>query len=212
MTENSECNCDTDSKPVSFSRKNAERGEPVVEVLKVPDDLEKWHLVHQFLNVRAAVFVQGLGWDLAAFEGIGEFEQYDTFATIYVVAHQDDKVVGGARLVRTDNRNGVYSYMIKDACAGLLPGMPTNLCNDSLPSASTAWELTRFFSNDSATTVRLLEATDAFLRSRGASECLILGSPAFPRRARMLGYELKAIGPVVENDDCRFQAFSYRVH
>ncbi|WP_330447732.1 hypothetical protein FLP41_01715 (plasmid) [Paracoccus marcusii] len=66
-------------------------------------------------------------------EGI-EFEQYDTFDTVYVIAHRDGRAIGGARLKRTDCSFGggkvVYSYMIRDAHRGLLPGMPTNLCRD----------------------------------------------------------------------------------
>ena len=193
----------------SSPKTKGQSGGPTIEIIKVPEGVPRWHLVHQFLNVREEVFVQGLGWDLNTVAGTGEFEQYDTFDTVYAIAHEKDRVIGGGRLLRTDNKNGIYTYMIKDACAGSLPGMPEDLCFRAPPASSKVWELTRFFSDGrGVTTALLLAAIVDYLKSEHATECLILGSPAFPRRARVLGYELDPIGPIVANDDCKFQAFS----
>ena len=98
-----------------------------VRIIRYPEGLPHWDLVGSYLKLRKEVFVDRLEWPLLHVDEL-EFEQYDTFDTTYVVATCGDDVVGGARLRRTDQRSGGghvrYSYMIRDACLGLLPGLP----------------------------------------------------------------------------------------
>ena len=76
-----------------------------VEVIRCPEDLDRWHLVNDYLKLRKQIFVDRLEWPLFHAEDL-EFEQYDSFNTIYVVATLNGVVVGGARLRRTDQISG----------------------------------------------------------------------------------------------------------
>lgn len=184
-----------------------------VSVIELPDGLQDTDLVARFMRFRKEVFVDRMAWPLWHAEGI-EFEQYDTFDTTYVVAHRGRKVVGGARLKRTDATHGhgvvVYSYMIRDAYLGLLPGMPAELCNDDPPIDDRIWELTRFVADEKVPGVgeAILRAANKYLYAKGATTCLFLGPPAFLRMARRLGWLSRPMGPVVGNADGRFLAFS----
>ena len=187
-----------------------------VSVIELPNGLRDTDLVAQFMRFRKEVFVDQMAWPLWHAEGI-EFEQYDTFDTTYVVAHRGRDVIGGARLKRTDATNGygviVYSYMIRDAYLGLLPGMPAELCSDSPPVDVRTWELTRFVADEGETGVgeAILRAANNYLHAKGATTCLFLGPPAFLRMARRLGWSSQRMGPIVGNADGRFLAFSCSV-
>lgn len=184
-----------------------------VSIIELPGGVRDADLVAAFMRFRKSVFVDQMAWPLRHIEG-SEFEQYDTFDTTYIVAHRGREVLGGARLKRTDATYGrgsvVYSYMIRDAFLGLLPGMPSALCNDDPPVDSKIWELTRFVSDEKAPgcSEAILRAANSFLYERGATSCLFLGPPAFLRMARRLGWSSCPMGPIVGNSDGRFLAFS----
>lgn len=97
-----------------------------IATIRLPRDMAQFDLVASFFQLRKQIFVDRMAWPLHHAEGI-EFEQYDTFDTVYVIAHRDGRAIGGARLKRTDCSFGggkvVYSYMIRDAHRGLLPGI-----------------------------------------------------------------------------------------
>lgn len=184
----------------------------VIEIIELPKDVRRFNLVAAFFHLRKQVFVDRMSWPLHHSEGI-EFEQYDTFDTAYVIAHRDGEVVGGARLKRTDKMHGdgkiVYSYMIRDAHLGLLPGMPENLCSEAPPVEPESWELTRFTSLPiDGLAAGILECANDFLYISGATRCLFLGPPAFLRMANRLGWQPSPLGEVVGNADGRFLAFS----
>ncbi|MCJ1902278.1 hypothetical protein MR829_18110 [Paracoccus versutus] len=177
------------------------------EVIELPQDLNRWDLVRKFYEFRRRMFVDRLGWKLGEYEQM-EFEQYDSFDTRYAIAHVDGNVVGGGRLRRTDQRNGVYSYMIRDAVLGLLPGLPDNLLYDDAPVDTQLWELTRFATNGQpGVAVALLYEINAYLNSRGATGCLCLGTPAFLRMASKFSWDVDQMGPVCSNEDGRFVVF-----
>ncbi|TGN40854.1 hypothetical protein E4L95_21625 [Paracoccus liaowanqingii] len=186
-----------------------------VDTIILPRDMHRFDLVASFFRLRKQIFVDRMAWPLHHAEGI-EFEQYDTFDTVYVIAHQDGRAVGGARLKRTDCSFGGgtvrYSYMIRDAHLGLLPGMPTNLCHGEPPVDPQSWELTRFAALPlPGLAERILEASNTHLHRLGASDCLFLGPPAFLRMATRLGWTPRKMGDLVGNDDGKFLAFACAV-
>jgi acyl homoserine lactone synthase len=167
------------------------------------------------LKLRKQVFVDRLEWPLFYADEV-EFEQYDSLDTTYVICLEGDEVIGGARLRRTDHYSGHgslrYSYMIRDACLGHLPGLPATLCDDMPPSDSRTWELTRMIVNGpKSLTEKVLEEVNLFLLSEGATTCLFLGSPAFLRMARRLDWPAQPLGPVCGNADGRFQVIEVPV-
>jgi len=186
-----------------------------ISILRFPQDASLWNLVGAYLTLRRDVFIERKDWSLWQAEDL-EFEQYDTFDTTYVIAHVDEKVIGGGRLRRADQQTGHgtyrYSYMIRDAVLGLLPGLPRELCFDPPPVDPSTWELTRFVSTGGAGVADgMLRAINDFLYSNGARSCLCLGSPAFLRMARRVGWQAREMGPVCGNQDGRFLVFDLSV-
>lgn len=188
-----------------------------IKVIQLPDGIENWHLVQRFLELRKRVFVDDLNWSLPVHNGI-EYEQYDTLEATYVIAHQGNNVLGGARLIRSDFEHPVdlgtvkYSYMIRDAYLGLLPGIPNQICFKEPPREKTCWELTRLVSfGNNRVGEDILRTVNTFLKRSGAEHCLFLGPPAFLRMAKKLGFSPQPMGQVVSNADSRFLAFSCSV-
>ena len=183
-----------------------------LSVIELPRQFEKGNLIQEFMRFRKKVFVDRMAWPLYHMDDV-EFEQYDTIDTTYVIAHSGDQVLGGARLKRTDATLGtgriVYSYMIRDAHLGILPGMPATLCSSSPPIDPNVWELTRLVavSDPPGVAEAILRESNKHLFAKGATSCLFLGSPAFMRMARRLGWSPQPMGPIVGNDDGRFLAF-----
>lgn len=183
-----------------------------ITVLRLPRDVARWNLVASFLRLRKEVFIDAMRWSLFESEAM-EFEQYDALGTAYVIAHEGEEVRGGARLLRSDNRHGngryVYSYMIRDAWRGMLPGLPEALCEKEPPVAADVWELTRLATGRDPGLARdILDAANDWLRTQGARKCLFLGPPAFMRMAKSMGYDPRPMGRVAGNSDGRFLAFS----
>ena len=182
-----------------------------VEVVRCPSNLDRWHLVNEYLKLRKEVFVDRLEWPLFHAEEL-EFEQYDSFDTVYVIATLNGVTVGGARLRRANQVSGKgqlqYSYMIRDACLGILPGLPDNLCYE-VPSMDTSmWEITRMVVKGPREISRMILAkVNEFLSEEGAETVLFLGSPAFKRMANSLNWPVKQLGPVTGNDDGACQVF-----
>ena len=183
-----------------------------IEVVELPSQITRYHLVRDYLRLRKEIFIDRMSWALGQTEGI-EFDQYDTFDTTYVVAHRNGKVVGGARVKRTDKPqacgHSMYEYMIRDAHLGLLPGMPQQLCTETPPLSPDAWELTRLVALPiKGLAEKILEAANDYLFEMGAKGCLFLGPPAFLRMAERLGWTPEKLGNVVENKDGKFLAFA----
>ena len=108
-----------------------------IEVVELPSQITRYHLVRDYLRLRKEIFIDRMSWSLGQTDGI-EFDQYDTFDTTYVVAHRNGEVVGGARVKRTDKRqacgHSMYEYMIRDAHLGLLLRIPRKMGIDSTAS------------------------------------------------------------------------------
>lgn len=186
-----------------------------VSIVRLPEGAANWDLVAAYLRLRKEVFIDRMAWTLNHHQG-AEYEQYDLIDTVYIVAHRGREVVGGARLNPTTARIGsgdhTYSYMIRDACRGLLEGMPTTLCEGEPPMADDIWELTRLATlRDPAISEAILRASNAYLAGIRARQCLFLGPPAFMRMAKRMGWRPEPLGPVTGNHDGRFLAFSCEV-
>ncbi len=189
-----------------------------ITILRLPEGVPQWNLVRDFMVLRREVFIGEMKWDLAGSTLPGsdsvefEWEQYDAIDTVYLIAHRGDEVIGGARLLRTDRAPGIgklrYSYMIRDAYLGHLPGLPQDVCDDEPPVTPKAWELTRLVARNARVGQALLNATNDFLKEHDADTCLFLGFYPFMRMARAMGYDPKPMGAVTGNGSGKFLAFS----
>lgn len=82
-------------------------------------------------RLRGRVFKDRLDWDVFVSNGL-EIDQYDTFNPTYLLALEQNDVVGCVRLLPTTGRN-----MLADTFPVLLDGNPA-------PKATTIWESSRF--------------------------------------------------------------------
>lgn len=180
----------------------------VRSVIHFPKDAKKHDLIHSFARLRKNVFVDDKRWQLFHADDL-EFEQYDGFDTTYVIAHRNRRAIGGARLRRTDQTNGVYSYMIRDAWKGMLSSLPQDLTYDEPPVDQEVWELTRLAvaENGRQVTQALLRCANNYLYGLGAKSCLFLGPPAFLRMSKQLGWIPIRRGPLTGNHDGKFLVF-----
>lgn len=187
-----------------------------VSVLHLPEDASNWNLVYAFLKMRRQVFIEKMKWQLMDSEGI-EFEQYDIVGVAsYVIAHRDQDVIAGARLIRCDKVVGrpphSYSYMIRDSYLGRIQ-LPSDLCDEEPPTDDKSWELTRLVSADSNPDVAraVLDVSNDYIFEQEGQRCLFLGPPGFLRMARLYNYEPRKLGKITGDESGRFLAFECKI-
>lgn len=187
-----------------------------VSVLHLPEDGPHWNLVYDFLRMRRQVFIENMKWQLMDSQGI-EFEQYDIVGVAsYVIAHDRDEVLAGARIIRCDTVVGSppneYSYMIKDAFDGKID-LPRELCDEEPPNDKYSWELTRLVSVSSNPKIAkaVLDIANDYIFISGGKRCLFLGPPSFLRMAKSYGYVPTKLGKITGDSSGRFLAFQCNI-
>lgn len=101
-------------------------------------------LFANLFRARKVAFIDKRGWDLPVAMGM-EYDQYDTPASAWLAIHEGEEVFGGVRLTPTTHKVGIYTYMLKDAQEGRLPGMPTDLLDSPASIFPEIWETSRGF-------------------------------------------------------------------
>ena len=150
----------------------------------------------QVAGYRYKVFVENLGWDLHAPDGL-EQDQFDRPDTVYV-AIRDDKgeVCGCARLLPT-----THPYLLSEVFPQLLNGaMP--------PNSPGIWELSRFaavnFNSPDQSPLRqmssnaaiaLLQASIECAASHGAKRLITVSPLGIERLLRKAGFDAHRAGP-----------------
>lgn len=160
------------------------------------------------LQLRRRVFISTMGWNLPDVGGC-EFDEYDTPASVHVVALSGGIVVGCMRLLRTDNAQGQTTYMILDAHRGRIPNLPAGLLEQEIQSADT-WEASRLaISPDvhakdrNAILVALMDHARRYTAAQGGRALLGLMSPLFERVFARAGMHAYRVGPIVDQRDGR---------
>ncbi len=164
-------------------------------------------LFANMLRARRELFIVQNKWDLPEAMGM-EYDQYDTPASRWVVVHDDlGQVLAGNRLTPTTAKCGIYSYMIRDAQKGLLDTIPSNLLYEEAPVSEHIWESSRLFVSHSVPMrlrrrvhAKLVLALAKAARDLGATQCLTLLNANWPRWAKRVGVDMKAMGPVMTID------------
>ncbi|PUB13171.1 acyl homoserine lactone synthase [Yoonia sediminilitoris] len=165
---------------------------------------------YDFLGLRKRFFVDQLGWDIPH-DGTVEMDQYDNPLAYYSLVLRDGKVIGGARAMATTAQWGSHTYMLRDAVAGKLIGIPENIIKQPMVE-KTVWECTRVVISDEVDThadrsLCLSYIVDGLVdqaTEHGATEMMALCPPSFARALRKLGYGANLIGqPYVNSDDGR---------
>lgn len=160
---------------------------------------------YDFLALRKRFFVDQLGWDIPHDDEV-EMDQYDNPKAYYSLVVRDGKVIGGMRAMATTAQWGTHTYMLRDAVAGKLIGIPA----DIIPEAEALinlWEVTRTVISDDVTTQAdrsqclsmLLNGAVDVARQHGATELMSLSPVAMARTLRKLGYDAQTIGQPYRN-------------
>lgn len=145
---------------------------------------------------RHRVFVEQLGWNLPAFDGM-ERDQFDRPDTVYVVGEDDQGgVIGCARLLPTTG-----PYLLGEVFPQLLNGMPP-------PASPAIWELSRFAAVDfearhtsplgqfsSPVAVQLLRESLACAATHGAESLLTVSPLGVERLLQRAGFACHRAGP-----------------
>lgn len=162
---------------------------------------------YEFLSLRKRFFVDQLGWSIPHDDDV-EMDQYDNPKAYYSLVLRDGKVIGGTRAMATTAQWGSHTYMLRDAVAGKLIGIPA----DILPKAdatTNVWEVTRTVISDDVTTQAdrslclslMLDGAVDVARGKGATELMSLSPVAMARTLRKLGYDAQRIGEPYRNKE-----------
>jgi acyl homoserine lactone synthase len=172
-------------------------------------DAQYGDLLRQYHHLRKKVFVDTLKWNLPVHDGM-EWDQYDSPRATYILIEEDGICVGGCRMLRCDHAHTIagttYSYMLRDAHLGLLPGFPPTVI-DNPPVSAEDWEMTRAISGRNPRQFRdLWNAQNDFVKSQNGSFCTVITRPAVIRLASMWGYEINPMGPITRISESDWQA------
>ncbi|PIE10567.1 MAG: autoinducer synthase [Rhodobacterales bacterium] len=153
-----------------------------------------------FLRLRKKYFVDELGWDIPHDDQV-EMDQYDTPQAFYSVITHLGEVVGGARCMPTTSRWGSAGYMLGDARAGLLPGIPETIVPAGYEGPG-IMEATRLVIEDHLNAAERTEVLDLLVEgivseslNRGAHRIIALSHVTLVRAIRKLGYDPEQCGP-----------------
>lgn len=171
---------------------------------------------YEFLALRKRFFVDQLGWDVPHDDKV-EMDQYDNPNAFYSLVLKDGKVVGGMRAMATTAQWGSHTYMLRDAVAGKLIGIPEDIIKVATVTPN-VWEATRVvISDDLSTHAERSECLGMVLdgivdqaTAGGATEIMALCPPVFARTLRQLGYHVDLLGESYVNchDNRRYVAMS----
>ena len=171
---------------------------------------------YEFLALRKQFFVDQLGWDIPHDDNV-EMDQYDNPNAHYSLVLRDGKVIGGMRAMSTTAQWGSHTYMLGDAVAGKLIGIPEDIIKIATVTPN-VWEATRVVISDEVTTHAeraeclglVLDGVVAQTRAHGGTEIMALCPPVFARTLRQLGYDVDLIGDPYVNchDQRRYVAMS----
>ncbi len=166
----------------------------------------------EFLALRKRFFVDQLGWEIPHDNDV-EMDQYDNPKAYYSLALKDGKVVGGIRAMATTAQWGSHTYMLRDAMAGKLIGIPEDIIPESEAAVNpSVWEATRIVISDELETAAeraeclslVFDGAVAQAKGQGATDIIALCPPVFARTMRQLGYPAQIIGdPYVNLHDNR---------
>ncbi|MCF6432048.1 MULTISPECIES: acyl-homoserine-lactone synthase [unclassified Leisingera] len=180
--------------------------------LRSPDQ----DVLDAFMSLRKSVFAEGKNWRVWL-SCRSDLDQYDHLDAYYIIAFDPatGEALAGARLLRTD-RGGRHpsrsemTYMVRDAVRGMLPGLPTDLCDEEPPCDPAVWELTRFASNGAAGAGQLvLQRLRTFLQELGGERFVFLSPPVVARLAKSSGFaNVVPLGPLRGDQNGKYRVYS----
>lgn len=158
-------------------------------------------LLQEHFKKRFDLFAGTLEWDIPRGR-VSERDQYDRAETVYVLVEEGGQVTGYARLLPTTARvsygRAEFSYLVRDAALGLLPGIPSDLlAGASPPSSEEVWEMTRVEAMNRKSLEALFYAANQYLVSEGASSAVTFTRSSFASILNRLQFPTEILGPEV---------------
>ena len=102
--------------------------------------------LQDFFRLRKAEFVDNLGRGIA-YLGTMEHDQYDLPFSQYCLAYQENKCIGGARVIPTSskiqtNEDSEFNYMLRDFYTNKIDvGFDPDCMYEALPVSDQVWEI-----------------------------------------------------------------------
>ncbi|MGH1577742.1 acyl-homoserine-lactone synthase [Planktotalea sp.] len=157
-------------------------------------------LYHEHLKHRHQRFVTEKKWDIPHNANV-EQDQYDRHDSVYVLVELNGDLVGYARMLRTDKLvvygYHTFSYMVRDASLGLLPGIERDLLDGSpAPSDPTIWEMTRFHALDRSVMKEIFRAAAYHIKNNGGTSTISYTRKSYKTILNRIGFPTQIIGPV----------------
>jgi N-acyl-L-homoserine lactone synthetase len=162
-------------------------------------------LYWEYLKLRKTMFVDGLRWPMPCFKG-AEFDFYDLpFASYLFLTDDSARLVAGVRMIRTDNRIAYHgqtvTYMIRDAWRGAFDTIPRHVTQGPPPCDARTWEISRIVSVGGVrATAMVIRGVCDLVHRLGGTRTVYLASPQFFALGKLLGFSVKALGPVIRED------------
>ncbi|MCU9849753.1 autoinducer synthase [Defluviimonas sp. WL0024] len=155
---------------------------------------------YDYLKLRKQFFVDTLGWDIPH-NDLVEMDQYDNPLAHYSLVLRDGEVVGGARTMPTTSHWGDHTYMLRDAVAGKLADIPSQVLGREIDTPR-VWECTRLVMSDEVRSQAdrsrclslIVEGLAEVARRHGAHELMSLSPVSLMRALRQLGWQADRIG------------------
>lgn len=151
--------------------------------------------IQQYYRLRHQVFVEERGWkDLTRSDGL-EIDAYDNEHTIYLLAIDNGRVVGGQRLYPT-----ILPHMISEVFPHMAPR--------GIPQAFHTFEWTRYFvvkeRRTGRTDCRLLAAIQEFCLEEGITEVTAVVEMWWLPRWQQAGFKVRPLGlpQMIEGQPC----------
>ena len=172
-------------------------------------------LLQEQFRQRRDLFVGDFGWSIPSTTVI-ESDQYDRVDTVYVIIEDEGRVVGYARLLQTTSRvrygTSEFSYMVRDAALGILPGIDPGILPDQTPPSSVeTWEMTRVEARDRKSLAAIFDTASLFLSAQGATHTITFTRQSFSGILNKLGYRTTELGPRFDYGGQAFCVLSTRV-
>lgn len=158
-------------------------------------------LLDEQFRQRHSLFVGQLSWEIPNAAG-REMDQYDRVDTTYVLIEDRGHLVAYARLLPTTSSVAYgptrFTYLVKDAVDGKLPGIPQDILHKGQPPISAdVWEMTRVEARDRFALEALFSSANRFLWDVGARRAITFTRKNFARILSGLGYRTQPTGPDV---------------
>jgi len=151
--------------------------------------------IRDFFRLRHKVFVEERGWKNLRFSDGLETDCYDNRNAIYLIAIDNERVVGGQRLYPT-----ILPHMISEVFPHLAPR--------GIPRAPSILEWTRYFvvkeRRTGRTDCRLLAAFQEFCLEEGITEATAVVEMWWLPRWQQAGFKVRPLGlpALVEDQPC----------